>query len=122
VSNACWCRNRSTPADCRQLGLQVIEVQFGARSDRASIGEDAAIVYANKRAEVWGNSQRTSSPRIEPIREIIGDVVLGNRSLIELRTSRRPASRHTLGAGSCPRGAKSDTAAVRLFVAPFALR
>ena len=40
---------------CRQLGLQVIEVQFGARSDRAAIGEDGAIVYANKRAEMWGN-------------------------------------------------------------------
>ena len=40
---------------CRQLGLQVIEVQFGARSDRASIGQDGAIVYANKRAEIWGS-------------------------------------------------------------------
>jgi hypothetical protein len=38
---------------CRQLGLQVTEVQFGARSDRAPIGEDGAIVYANKRAEIW---------------------------------------------------------------------
>ena len=40
---------------CRQLGLQVTEVQFGARSDRAPIGEDGAIVYANKRAEIWGS-------------------------------------------------------------------
>ena len=40
---------------CRQLGLRVIEVQFGARSDRASIGQDGAIVYANKRAEIWGS-------------------------------------------------------------------
>ena len=40
---------------CRQLGLQVIEVQFGSRSDRATVGQDGAIVYANKRAEMWGN-------------------------------------------------------------------
>jgi len=38
----------------RQLGVDVIEVQFGGRADRVSItGEQHA--YANKRAEMWGN-------------------------------------------------------------------
>ena len=40
---------------CRQLGLQVTEVQFGGKSDRATVGENGAVVYANKRAEMWGN-------------------------------------------------------------------
>jgi hypothetical protein len=40
---------------CRQLGLQVTEVQFGSRSDRSAVGQDGAIVYSNKRAEMWGN-------------------------------------------------------------------
>jgi hypothetical protein len=40
---------------CRQIGLNVTEVQFGAKSDRAAVGQDRAIGYANKRAEMWGN-------------------------------------------------------------------
>jgi hypothetical protein len=39
---------------CRQIGLRVTEVQFGAKSDRAPVGQDRAIGYANKRAEIWG--------------------------------------------------------------------
>jgi hypothetical protein len=39
---------------CRQIGLNVTEVQFGAKSDRAAIGQDRAIGFANKRAEIWG--------------------------------------------------------------------
>ena len=39
---------------CRQLGLHVTEVQFGGKSDRALVGGDGAVVYANKRAEMWG--------------------------------------------------------------------
>jgi hypothetical protein len=38
---------------CRQIGLRVTEVQFGAKSDRAPVGQDRAIGYANKRAEIW---------------------------------------------------------------------
>ena len=30
------------------------EVQFGAKADRATQSQDGAIVYANKRAEMWG--------------------------------------------------------------------
>ena len=41
---------------CRQIGLNVTEVQFGAKSDRPPIGQDRATGYANKRAaEIWGN-------------------------------------------------------------------
>ena len=43
---------------CRQLGLQVTEVQFGGKSDRAMLGDDGAVVYANKRAEMWGNMRQ----------------------------------------------------------------
>ena len=38
----------------RQLGVEVIEVQFGARADRVSVSETRPA-YANKRAEMWGN-------------------------------------------------------------------
>lgn len=36
--------------NCRDLGLNVYEVQFGARADGLSQGEK----YMNKRAEIWG--------------------------------------------------------------------
>ena len=37
------------------LGLSVTDVQFGAKSDRAPIGQDRLIGYANTRAEIWGS-------------------------------------------------------------------
>ena len=40
---------------CRQIGLAVTDVRFGAKSDRAQLEEDRAIGYANKRAEMWGS-------------------------------------------------------------------
>jgi hypothetical protein len=43
---------------CRQIGLNVTDVRFGAKSDRAQIEQDRPIGYANKRAEIWG-SMRT---------------------------------------------------------------
>jgi hypothetical protein len=39
---------------CRYLKLPITEVQFGAKPDRDQIGQEGAIVYANKRAEMWG--------------------------------------------------------------------
>jgi hypothetical protein len=39
---------------CRQLRLPVIEVQFGAAADREHISQEGAVVYCNKRAEMWG--------------------------------------------------------------------
>lgn len=39
----------------RQLRVPVFDVQFGAKADRAFAPEsEAAILYANKRAEMWG--------------------------------------------------------------------
>jgi hypothetical protein len=40
---------------CRQIGIPVTEVQFGAKADRTAIGQDRNIAYANKRAEMWGS-------------------------------------------------------------------
>jgi hypothetical protein len=41
---------------CCQLGLSgVIDVKFGGKSDRAPVGQDRPIGYANKRAEMWGH-------------------------------------------------------------------
>jgi hypothetical protein len=37
------------------LKANVREVQFGAKADRATQSQDSAIVYANKRAEMWGH-------------------------------------------------------------------
>lgn len=38
----------------RMLRQPVFDVQFGGRSDRGTIGRDDNLVYANKRAEMWG--------------------------------------------------------------------
>ncbi len=38
----------------RQLQHRVFDVQFGGKADHSHIGQDGAIVYANKRAEMWG--------------------------------------------------------------------
>ena len=61
---------------CRQIGLNVTEVQFGAKSDRAPIGQDRATGYANKRAEIWGNMRewlRTATIDNDP--ELIADLI-----------------------------------------------
>jgi hypothetical protein len=39
---------------CRQLGLHVIEVQFGGKPDRTPMADEVHN-YANKRTEMWGN-------------------------------------------------------------------
>jgi len=38
----------------RQLGVPVVEVQFGAKSDRIGLEGDLSS-YANKRSEIWGS-------------------------------------------------------------------
>lgn len=38
----------------RQLGHDVIEVQFGGSADRSQLTSSGPIAYANKRAEIWG--------------------------------------------------------------------
>lgn len=40
---------------CRALSLPVIEVQFGAKADRSQAAQEGELVYANKRAEMWGS-------------------------------------------------------------------
>jgi hypothetical protein len=44
----------------RQLRHSVFEVQFGGKADHSHIGQDGAIVYANKRAEMWVQCGRGS--------------------------------------------------------------
>jgi hypothetical protein len=39
---------------CRMLHLPIQEVQFGARPDLDQIGQEGAVVYANRRAAMWG--------------------------------------------------------------------
>lgn len=39
---------------CRYLSLPVTAVHFGADADRQKIGDQGAIAYTNKRAEMWG--------------------------------------------------------------------
>jgi hypothetical protein len=39
---------------CRYLALPVTGINFGAEPDRSQIGQDGAIAYFNKRAEMWG--------------------------------------------------------------------
>lgn len=45
---------------CRQLGLDVIEVQFGGKPDRGSLADAGADgeKYANKRAEMWATMRQ----------------------------------------------------------------
>lgn len=39
----------------RQLGVPVVDVQFGAKSDNNYGAVETGVVYANKRAEIWGS-------------------------------------------------------------------
>jgi hypothetical protein len=60
---------------CRQIGLRVIDVRFGAKSDRAPLDADRAVGFANKRAEIWG-SMRAWLPNgaIDNDPELIADL------------------------------------------------
>jgi hypothetical protein len=60
---------------CRQIGLRVTDVRFGAKSDRAPIGQDRPIGYANKRAEIWANMKDwLSGGAIDNDPELIADL------------------------------------------------
>lgn len=39
----------------RQLNVPVVDVQFGAKSDNSYGAVESGVVYANKRAEIWGS-------------------------------------------------------------------
>jgi len=60
---------------CRQIGLRVTDVRFGAKSDRPQLDHDRAIGFANKRAEIWG-SMRAWLPNgaIDNDPELIADL------------------------------------------------
>lgn len=40
---------------CRQLKIPVVEIQFGSKPDYSVDGQTGPIIYANKRAEMWGS-------------------------------------------------------------------
>jgi hypothetical protein len=53
----------------------VTEIQFGAKSDRGSVGQERPIGYANKRTEIWGNMREwLRNGAIENDPELIADL------------------------------------------------
>lgn len=59
----------------RYLRQPVTEIQFGRKADRTSVGQDGAIVYANKRAEMWGNMRQwLSTGAIDDDAELLADL------------------------------------------------
>ena len=57
------------------LRANVREVQFGAKADRATQSQDGAVVYANKRAEMWGNMREwLAGGMIENNPDLIADL------------------------------------------------
>jgi hypothetical protein len=80
----------------RQLGVAVIEVQFGGKADRVSLSEERPA-YFNKRSEMWGNLREWlaggSIPDDPEIRaDLVGPqyafVVAGGRDAIALERKR----------------------------------
>ena len=59
----------------RQLQHSVFDVQFGGKADHSHIGQDGAIVYANKRAEMWGAMRASFAGGMIPDdRELLADL------------------------------------------------
>ena len=59
----------------RQLQHPVFDVQFGGKADHSHIGQDGAIVYANKRAEMWGAMRAwLAGGMIPDDRELLADL------------------------------------------------
>jgi hypothetical protein len=53
----------------------VTEIQFGAKSDRGSVGQERPIGYANKRTEIWGAMREwLHSGAIDNDPELIADL------------------------------------------------
>lgn len=73
---------------CRQLRLNVYDVQFGAKADRASLpGVDTAI-YANKSAEMWGMMREWLKVGAIPNDPILKTQLTGRRYAYVLRDGR----------------------------------
>jgi hypothetical protein len=59
----------------RQLQHTVFDVQFGGKADHSHIAQDGAIVYANKRAEMWGAMRAwLAGGMIPDDRELLADL------------------------------------------------
>ena len=50
----------------RYLAQPVYEIQFGSSADRANLRQEGAVVYANKRAEMWGTMREWHGNGIIP--------------------------------------------------------
>jgi len=53
----------------RFLRQPIVEVSFGGKADRSSVGQDGAIVYANKRAEMWGTMREWLASGVLPVND-----------------------------------------------------
>ena len=75
---------------CRQMGLEVVEVQFGARSDRSWIGQDRSVAYANKRGEIWGSMKEwLRDGAIDADPELIADPAALNTAMCSATAATR---------------------------------
>ena len=62
--------------------------QFGGKADHSHIGQDGAIVYAKKRAEMWGAMRAwLAGGMIPDDRELMADLIGGR---VRLRAARGP--------------------------------
>jgi hypothetical protein len=62
----------------RQLRQPVIEVQFGGSADRGRMTGEGAVLYANKRAEIWGSMRDALKGGLAvPDRPDLGDELVG---------------------------------------------
>lgn len=76
----------------RQLGVSVVEVQFGAKSDRIGLEGDTSS-YANKRAEIWGAMREWLKggciPDDQELREELVGVQYGFNNRDEIQLERK---------------------------------
>lgn len=61
----------------RMLKRNVVEVQFGASPDRATATSEGAVVYANKRSEMWGYMRDAMSGLMIPDDVVLADDLTG---------------------------------------------
>ena len=113
----------------RQLQHRVFDVQFGGKADHSHIGQDGAIVYANKRAEMWGAMRAwLAGGMIPDDRELMADLT-GVEYGYALRNGRDAVIHHPISRG-CPGsdlclpggGAGSSLAAHRQAASPISVR
>jgi hypothetical protein len=89
----------------RFLREKVYEVQFGAKADRSLATQDGAVVYANKRSEMWGNMREwLAGGVIDHDPDLIADLtgVEYGYVLREGRDAIQLEKRKTCGSGGLP--------------------